>query len=93
MLSAAFGTDRRSNIRLDNQITKDLKLFNDTFSYVAPKLQDIKDKVDHSKTLSKEKHTVFNALSAISPIRRVSSVEDNINDGNYKSWFDWIGSN
>lgn len=75
-----FGMDRRQNQRysIDNKLGSDL---NKTREIFAPFLNNQPLKSDNKNTSFNK--TVISALSPIVPIRRISSLPDNIEDGNY----------
>jgi hypothetical protein len=69
----------------DVKYNEELNLLKDTFQAFNPKIQALKQHIDNADSLTKsaDHKMIFAALSPIVPIRRVSSLEDNINDGNY----------
>lgn len=69
---------------IDNKLQTDIEKVKDTFTRVKPAVKELKHNVKKLDLSSRHnRHIMFNALSPLSPIRRISSLEDNIHDGNY----------
>mgnify|MGYP001453090542 CR=1 FL=1 len=80
-------SDKKSTPTLDPQIRDDIKKLQDTFNHFIDESNIVKDHIDRldKKALKKKEITkeVFMALSPITPIRRISSLPDNLEEQNY----------
>ena len=65
---------------IDPKIKNDFYLVKDTFERIKSNIDEADNKAYRNKELT---HAVFAALSPIVPVRRISSVPDNVDDGNY----------
>ena len=65
---------------VDPKIQNDLNRVKDTFEKIKTHVNEIDSKTNKDKELN---HAVFAALSPIVPIRRIASLQDNMDDGNY----------
>jgi hypothetical protein len=78
-------SDRRSSARFgDSKLKTDIYQVQQTFKDFVEPAKEVKQEIDRLDKKREARRVVFSALSPIVPVRRLSSLPDNIEDGNYE---------